>query len=155
LGNEVDIYVYNGVNNHGVQCTLCIHVDDLLITSKSKEMIAALTDGLRKRYGEIILKHGPNINYLGVSLDFTHSGEARLTMTGYVQEILSTSGVSGTARTPATDTLFDADDSELVSERVRVWFHRVVAQILYLAKRTRWECLPTVSLLATKVTHCT
>jgi hypothetical protein len=146
--NEVDICVYNRVNKHGVQYTLCIHVDDLLITSNSKEMIAELTDGLRKWYRKITLKHGPNINYLGVSLDFTHSGEARLTMAGYVQEILSTSGVSGTARTPATDTLFDADDSEPVSEAVRVWFHRVVAQILYLAKRTRWECLPTVLLLA-------
>jgi hypothetical protein len=118
--------------------TLCIYVDNLLITSKSKEMIAALTDG------EITLKHGPNINYLSVSFDFTHSGEARLTMTGYVHEILSTSGASGTARTPATDTLFDADDSELVSEPVRVWFHRVVAQILYrLVRYIRWSCAET------------
>jgi hypothetical protein len=30
-----------------------------------------------------------------------------------------------------------------------------VAQILYQAKRTRWECLPTVSLLATKANRCT
>jgi hypothetical protein len=126
--NEDDICVYNRVNKHGVQCTLCIQVDDLLITNNSKEVIAELTDGLRKRNAEITLKHGAKINYLGVSLDFTHSGEARLTMAGYVQEILSTSGVSG------TDTLFDADDSELVSEAVRVWFHRVVAQIHYLAK---------------------
>jgi hypothetical protein len=51
------------------------------------------------------------INYLGVSLDFTHSWEARLTMAGYVQEILDTSGVTGTARTPASNTLFDADES--------------------------------------------
>jgi hypothetical protein len=106
-----------------------------LITSNSKEMIAELTDGLRKMCRAITLKHGPNINY------FTHSGEARLTIAGYVQEILSTLGVSGTARTPATDTLFNADDSEPVSKTVRVWFHRVVAQILYLAKRTRLECL--------------
>jgi hypothetical protein len=92
-----------------------------LITRNSKEMIAELTDGLKKMCREITLKHGPNINY------FTHSGEAL--------------GVSGTAWTPATDTLFNADDSEPVSKAVRVWFHRVVAQILYLAKRTRLECL--------------
>jgi hypothetical protein len=153
--NEIDICVYNKQDKYGVQCTLCIHVDDLLITSKSKSMISDLTDGLKTRYGEITLKHGPMINYLGISLDFTHAGEARLTMAGYVDEILTTSGVTGTARTPAADTLFDEDMSELVSEMVRVWFHRVVAQLLYLAKRVRWECLPAVSHMAGHVQRCT
>jgi hypothetical protein len=140
--------VYNKVDKYGVQCTLCIHVDDLLITSKSKSMISELTDGLKTRYGEITLSHGPMRNYLGISLDFTHAGEARLIMAGYVDEILITSGVTGTARTPAADTLFDDDMSELVSERV-------VAQLLYLAKRLRWERLPAVSHMAGDVQRCT
>jgi hypothetical protein len=147
--------VYNKTNKDGKQCTLCIHVDDLLITSVDKSMIDELTDGLRKRYGEITLKHGPQINYLGISIDFAHPGEARLTMAGYVNEIVTTSGVTGTARTPAADNLFDTDESDRVTEEVRVWFHRVVAQLMYLAKRTRWECLPAVSYLATRVTRCT
>lgn len=90
-----------------------------------------------------------------MSVDFTVSGEARLTMVGYVDEVLSSSGMTGTARTPASDTLFDAEDSDRVSEQVRVWFHRVVAQVLYLAKRTRPECLTGVFYLATRVTRCT
>jgi hypothetical protein len=145
----------NKTNKDGEKCTLCIHVDDLLITSVDNSMIDELTDGLRKRYGEITLKHGPQINYLGISIDFSHPGEARLTMAGYVNEIVTTSGVTGTARSPAADNLFDADESDRVTEEVRVWFHRVVAQLLYLAKRTRWECLPAVSYLATRVTRCT
>lgn len=152
--NESDICVYNRSSN-GVQCTVCIHVDDLLITSLSEKMIQELTEGLRQRYGEITLRHGPMLNYLGISVDLTHTGEARLTMAGYIEEVLSTSGVTGVARTPALDNLFDADDSELVSEDIRVWFHRVVAQILYLAKRIRWECLPGVAQMATQVTRCT
>jgi hypothetical protein len=94
--------------DRGVQCTICRHVDDPLITSVSEVMITELTDGLRKRYGEITLKHGPMLNYLGITLDFTVSGEARLTMAGYTNEILTTSGVTGIARTPALDMLFDA-----------------------------------------------
>jgi hypothetical protein len=90
-----------------------------------------------------------------MSLDFSHSGEARLTMSGYLNEILMTLGVTGTARTPATDTLFEADGTELVTADVRVWFHRVVAQVLYLAKWTRPEILTTVSYLATRVPRCT
>jgi hypothetical protein len=82
------------------------------------------------------------------------AGEARLTMAGYVDEILTTSGVTGTARTPKADTLFDEDMSELVSEIVRVWFHRVVAQLLYLAKRVCWECLPAVSHMAGHAQRC-
>jgi hypothetical protein len=63
-----------------------------------------------ERNNKEINRH-PMINYLGVSIDFSHSGEARLTMAGYVQQILDTSGVAGTARTPTSDTLFDADES--------------------------------------------
>jgi hypothetical protein len=85
--NETDICVYNKVGTDGVQCTLCIHVDDLLITSTSTRMISELTEGLRTRYGEISLKHGPMLNYLGT---FSHSGEARLTMSGYLNERDST-----------------------------------------------------------------
>jgi Reverse transcriptase (RNA-dependent DNA polymerase) len=46
IRNEIDICVYNKVDKYGVQCTLCIHVDDLLITSKSKSTISNLTNGL-------------------------------------------------------------------------------------------------------------
>jgi Reverse transcriptase (RNA-dependent DNA polymerase) len=53
--NEMDICVCSRVSKIGVHCTLCTHVDDLLITSSSKEMIAELTDGLKIRYGVIAL----------------------------------------------------------------------------------------------------
>jgi hypothetical protein len=80
--NEMDICVYNRVSKNGVQCTLCIHVDDLLIMSSSKEMVAELTDGSKIRYEEITLKHGSLINYLRISIDFNHSGAARLNIAG-------------------------------------------------------------------------
>ena len=153
--NEVDICIFNKLNDKRQQCTVCVHVDDLLITSVSKSMIDELTAGLEKRYGEISLTHGTVLDYLGMSIDFTTSGEARLTMAGYVQEIITTSGVTGTAATPATDGLFEMrGNAAAVSEAVRVWFHRVVAQLLYLAKRIRPECLTAVAYLSTRVTKC-
>ena len=42
-----------------------------------------------------------------------------------------------------------------VTEPVRVWFHKVVAMVLYLAKRTKPECLVAVAFLATRVNKCT
>jgi hypothetical protein len=41
-----------------------------------------------------------------------------------------------------------------VPEEVRVWFHKHVAMILYLAKRARLELLTAVSYLATRVIKC-
>ena len=77
-------------------------------------------------------------------------------MRGYTDEVVSTSGVRGTARSPATDGLFECrDDAEQVAEPTRVWFHKIVAMVLYLAKRTKPECLTAVSYLSTRVTKCT
>jgi hypothetical protein len=69
--------------------------------------------------------------------------------------VLKSSGIPGTARTPGTDGLFEVRDSASpVPEEVRVWFHKHVAVILYLAKRARPELLTAVSYLATRVTKC-
>ena len=153
--NELDICVFNKMNSKGEQSTVCVHVDDLLILSRSNSMITELTDGLRKRYGDITLKHGPIVHYLGMVLDFTHAGEVQVTMSGYTDEVLKSSGILGIARTPGTDGLFEVRDTALpVLEEVRVWFHRTVAMILYLAKRARPELLTAVSYLATRVTRC-
>jgi hypothetical protein len=119
--NDMDVCVFNKRNKKGVQCTVCVHVDDLLIMSKSKSMIHELTEGLTKRYGEISLKHGPVINYLGMVLDFTLAGQVKVTMSGYTDDVLKSSGIPGTARTPGTDGLFEVRDTALpVPEEVRV-----------------------------------
>ena len=69
-------------------------------------MIAELSEGLRNRYGEITLNHGPILNYLGMVLDFSFTGKARVTMSGYVDDVLTTSGIPGVSKTPATDWMF-------------------------------------------------
>ena len=57
-----------------------------------------------------------------------------------VIEIVRTSGVKGTARSPATDGLFETrEDAAAVAEPVKVWYHKVVAMILYLAKLLQRE----------------
>ena len=89
-----------------MQCTVTVHVDDLLIMSKSKTMIRELADGLRTRYREITLNHGSTLNYLGMVLDLSVTGEARVTMRGYVDDVLTTAGILGVSKTPATDWLF-------------------------------------------------
>ena len=98
--NPHDICVFNKLSEKGVQCTATVHVDDLLITSVDNDMIESLAEGLRLRYGEITKSNGSILNYLGMVLDFSHPGKTRVSMT------LKCSGVTGGARTPATEGLF-------------------------------------------------
>ena len=156
IRNECDRCVFNRIGPDGHQCTAAVHVDDLLIMSKSKAALTHLVNGLRSKYGAITLTLGPVVNYLGMCVNLSSPGRAEITMRGYTDEVVSTSGVHGTARSPATDGLFECrEGAEPVAEVTRVWFHKIVAMVLYLAKRTKPECLTTVSYLATRVTKCT
>ena len=119
-------------------------------------MIEELAAGLTKRYGEITRKNGPVLNYLGMVLDLTAPGEVKVTMTGFMDEMLKECGISGSARTLATEGLFDVRPNiDTATEQERMIFHRCVAKMLYLAKRARPDCLTAVSFLATRVNRCT
>jgi hypothetical protein len=61
--------------------------------------------------------------------------------------------VIGESRTPASLNLFDTRDSApLLDEKDKEWVHRQIAKMLYIAKRTKPECLTAVAYLATRVT---
>lgn len=153
--NSYDVCVFKRTNESGVQCTAAVHVDDLLIMSTREEMIKELTLGLKGRYGEITVSRGMTLNYLVMVFDLSHLGEARATVKGYVEDMLATCGVVGSAKTPATDGLFEqsavAGD---VSEEERVRFHSNVARAAYLSKRARPDILMPVACLATRVAKC-
>ena len=153
--NKHEWCVFNRTDETGIQCTVALHVDDLLITSKSNKMIDALCTGLKYKYGEVTRTNGPVVNYLGMVFDMTCKGEARVSMKGYVDDVLNGSGIPGVAKSPATDGLFEVREKLGVSEDERSKFHSLVAKLLYLAKRTKPECLTAVSFLATRVTKCT
>jgi hypothetical protein len=108
--NPHDICVFNKTGKRGLQCTATVHVDDLLITSVDESMIESLAEGLRLRYGEITKSNGNILNYLGMVIDFSHPGENRVAMKGFVDDMLKSSGVTGGARTPATEGLDQCED---------------------------------------------
>ena len=104
--NKYEPCVFNTLDERGTQCTATVHVDDLFISSKSASMIEHLCGGLKKHYGDITRKDGPVVSYLGMTFDLSSQGEARLTMRGYVEEVLNSSGVIGKAKTPVGLTSF-------------------------------------------------
>jgi hypothetical protein len=70
--------------------------------------------------------------------------------------VLRASWVTGGAKTPATEGLFELRaDATMRTEARRKEFHSLEANMLYLAKKSRPECLTAVAFLATRVTKCT
>ena len=154
--NDYEICVYNKRNKMGVQCTVAVHVDDLIITSTDKGMIDELRSFLKNRYGEITYNDGLVLNYLGMVFDLSVVGQVKMTMKGYVEEVIAFAGVHGYAASPATEGLFECRESAVAVDAMQsTWFHSVVAKLAYLAKRARPDCLTAVAYLATRVTKCT
>ena len=100
--NDYDSCVFNKTNDTGVQCTIGIYVDDLMVTSESAALLDELENHLRKTYGTITVKCGDVIDYVGMTSNFSKQGTVKVTMSHCVQDILTGCGVEGTPSTPAT-----------------------------------------------------
>ena len=149
--NPMEPCVFN-LEKDGAQCTIAVHVDDLLITSVSQGLIDYTVKGLTERYGPLAPERGPILSYLGMTLDFSKSGEAKITMEGYTSDLLDFANITGKAATPALPDLFEIDEKSVaLSGEAKEHFHSLTAKLLYLAKRTRPELCPLVSFLTTRV----
>ena len=106
IPNPCDECVFNrGVGDE--QCTICIHVDDLLITCKHQATIAAVLRDLTKAYKELKVNYGNQHSYLGMSFDFSTPGRATISMEGFVDDLLKHYNVTKKASSPATAHIFD------------------------------------------------
>ena len=148
--NPSEPCVFNKVKD-GVQVTCVIYVDDLFITSVSRELINELKDHLTQKFKEVTFHEGTVHSYLGMTFDFSTPGEVAITQAGYINDILNDIHVKDTATTPATGDLYTIRNSLLLSGVEKEDFHSLVARLLYLGKRTRPDILTAVSYLSTRV----
>jgi len=153
--NEYDLCVFNkgtGAN----QCTVLLYVDDIMITCADISTVDHVVEHLTGVYQTVKVTRGKKHSYLGMSLDFSKDGDCKITMDGYIAEVLRYADVTGTASSPASLNLFNlSETSPQLPEKDRQHFHTVVAKLLYLAKRVRSDLLPAVSFLSTRVTGAT
>jgi len=153
--NRLDECVFNRGTGEN-QCTICVHVDDLMITCKDKEVIKGVTKDLQRIYKEVKVKEADVHSYLGMNFDFRVKGEVKITMEGYVHDLLKTYSVEGNANTPAQDFLFEIrEDIPLLDHDRKTEFHSRVAKLLYVAKRVRPDILQAVIFLSTRVQNPT
>jgi hypothetical protein len=154
--NPVDPCVFNRITSTGKQTTLAIHVDDGLTTSEDLEDLALLGRQLKEKFDDMECSIAEDkFEYLGMQIDISDGEKAILTMEKYVADIIDENDVTTTAETPASGNLFTVGESPVLKEDERQCFHRVVAQLLYLATRTRPDILLPITFLCSRVTLAT
>jgi hypothetical protein len=126
-----------------------------MITSTSKSLVDGVETILREKFKTVTVKGGSTQDYLGMQWDFSSPGEVKVTMEGYIAELIKSSGTTSSVLTPATDQLFNLRDSPILNRLDHDEFHSMVARLLYLAKRVRPDILLPVSFLATRVQNST
>ena len=149
--NLLDPCVFNKTMD-GKQSTIVVYVDDLFISSESLSLIEELENMLKERFGADLQVHeGPIFSYLGMTWDYSVPGQVKVTMRGFIDDLLTWSGISGSVQTPASTFLFTTRDSPKLSKNEMERFHSAAAKLLYLAKRVRPDILLAVSFLTTRV----
>jgi hypothetical protein len=149
--NRKDMCVFN-LGTGDKQCTVCFHVDDLMITCTDGKTIDDVITRLQDEFKTITVHDGPKFSYLGMSIDFSESKKVKITMEKYINDVIKDTGTTKAASSPARDNLFEIDpDSPRLGKQDREYFHSNVARLLYLAKRVRPDILCAVSFMCTRV----
>lgn len=149
--NPYDDCVFNNMVD-GYQCTIAAHVDDLLITCVSQNVLEKTISDLKKIYQEIKFNFGDSHVYLGMNFIFSED-QVELNMIRMIEEIvekyLPNGGISSS---PASNNLFDIDESSpLLDTETKNVFHTITAKLLYLSKRARPDILTAIAYLTTRV----
>ena len=74
------------------QVTVAMHVDDLIITSKSEDNHISFEACMRDKYKEIKIRKGKVVDYIGMSFDYIVPGQVSITMDNCERAILSECG---------------------------------------------------------------
>jgi hypothetical protein len=133
--NAKDLCVFNKMID-GKQLTVGVYVDDTKSTSESMEALLWLRDMFEKRFPGMAVTIGPVHSFLGETWDYSKPGTVKVTMEGFIGQLLDDFDVSGTATTPASADVFEVDpDSPLLSEARRARFQTGVQKCAWLSKR--------------------
>lgn len=155
--NPCDDCVFNA-KKRGVQVTVVMHVDDLMVSSVNKENVQDVINDLEKAYNKVNVQRGKKFDYLGMIFEYNDEGYVTISMEDLVMEIINDLSLQPTSKatTPASANLYDVNQtSELLSPTMHALFHSVTMKLLYVAKRARPDVLTAVGFLTTRVQRST
>jgi hypothetical protein len=148
----------------GRQMNICFHVDDCKLSHHKKKVMDSMIDYLHQEYESIFedksvamtVSRGKIHKYLGMTLDYTVRGQVKISMSDYIDEILTAFNKTepkggGTKSGAAPESLFKVDEScEKLKQDKAVVFHNMVAKILYTTKRARPDTCTAIAFLTTR-----
>jgi hypothetical protein len=141
----------------GRQCTVLWHVDDIKVSHDDPNVVTNVLKQFDAEYGEeapLVVTRGKTHDYLGMTIDYTVRGKAKITMIDYIQGMVNElpPDMAGESATPAASHLFQVnDDAEKLDEDTAQFFHHNVARLLFLNKRARPDVQTSVAFLCTRV----
>ena len=153
--NEYDRCIANKVID-GSQCTIAFHVDDNIISHKSRTVRDDVLKQIGLRFGELTIQRaedGP-VDFLGMMISFDKDKKlASIDMSTKIKGIINmVKDLPKYATTPAKKDLFDIDiDPEPLSPEESDLFHSVVSALLFVCVRCRLDIEPTIAFLCTRV----
>ena len=157
VANPYDTCVMNKMVN-GKQMTIGWHVDDLKISHVDMSAIEHVIKKLESEFGKetpLTITRGKIHEYLGMTIDFSEPGKVIFSMLEYIQKILDDAPkelFTGASTSPASLYLFNVNDNcTKLDPATAILYHHIVAQLLYLGKRTRPDLLLAISFLCTRV----
>ena len=173
--NPYDPCVWNKIVNRK-QLTIVFHVDDCKLSHVESNILDDTIEWLRQDYESIFkdgsekmkVSRGLKHKYLGMDLDYSTKGQCKITMFGYVNEILAAwkkaehspdddgfktvGSKRKTKSSAAPENLFvvDEDCKKLNAVKAKA-FHNIVAKALYVMKRARPDISVAIAFLTTRV----
>jgi hypothetical protein len=157
--NKYDPCVYNKQTEDGM-ITIKTHVDDLKVSSRTKEQIQEVIDQLKAIYNEVTVHEEEIHDYLGMIMEHDRkAGSVKINMRAYIEGTIialyedEPDEKLREVSTPVTNNLFKIREGEVekLSHKRAKTFHSLVARLLFVAKRSRPDILLAVSFLTTRV----
>ena len=125
----------------GNMIVFVIYVDDILAFYSDEKEAKWLRQKLEEEYETIVVETGREFTYLGMVLQQLEDGSIYTHMDGYIskliEEYLVMRKIKG-SKMPAGADLFNVDDeSDILLDKNRQFFQKIVAKLLYLCRRVR------------------
>ena len=150
--NPCDECVFNCGSDEDMM-TVIVYVDDLFISAKNADDVDDFISYIESKFDKVTVHRGSVQSYLGMNFIFGGSipKSVQINMSGYIADLMSDYKIQKTVTTPANNNLFKETKSTPLSSEKSKELHTIVAKLLYLATRVRFEILLAVNYLTTRV----
>ena len=144
----------------GVELTIVLYVDDLLILWVEVGNMRWLVSELRQRFVSLTVETSDAFTYLGMYLERNRKGQYSIDMCDFIVKTCEAHmkdkddkrAYEKGSKVPGGKDLFEIkEDSELLDAKENKQFHSTTARVLYLTNRVKPTCKVTCQVLCTRV----